>query len=99
LTNNSYEWFTYGQILYEHLDGLIVCKDGAEVGRWDVAESLKAREVESRYFSQQQMEEYKDKVWKLRKSRGLKVLDSPRDPAPSRSGDGITLVKDRRRDE
>jgi hypothetical protein len=76
LSANHYEWFNYGQILYEHLDEVIVCQDGVEIGRMDVAECLKEREVESKYFSQQQMEEYKDKAWRLRKLRGLNVLDN-----------------------
>lgn len=95
LSDDNYEWFTYGQILYEHLDEFIVCKDGAEVGRWDVAECLRAREVDSPYFSQQQMEEYKDEAWKLRKLRGLKVLDSTCETTTSRCGGDITGDKHR----
>lgn len=75
LTSSSYEWFTYGQILYEHLNKIIVCKDGTEIARWDVAECLHGRHVESRYFSPQEMETYKQKAWELRKSRGLHVPD------------------------
>lgn len=76
LSSSSYEWFTYGQILYEHLDEIIVCKDGTEIARWDVAECLHGRHVESKYFSPQEMETYKQKAWELRKLRGLRVLDS-----------------------
>ncbi|KAF3045968.1 hypothetical protein E8E12_009341 [Didymella heteroderae] len=78
LRSASHEWFTYGQILYEHLDEVIVCKDGTEIGRWDVAECLDARQVESKYFSREEMEEYKRKAWELRRSRGLKMLDGTR---------------------
>lgn len=95
MSDDNYEWFTYGQILYEHLDEFIVCKDGAEVGRWDVAECLRAREVDSPYFSQQQMEEYKDEAWKLRKLRGLKVLGSTCETTTSRCGGDINGVKHR----
>jgi hypothetical protein len=71
----SHEWFQYGTILYEHVDEVVVCKDGVEMMREDVAECLKGTFIVDRYFSAEDMREYKRNTWKLRKSRGLKVVD------------------------
>ena len=46
-----------------------------EVMREDVAECLKGVFLNDRYFSAEQIREYKQVTWKLRKSRGLKVAD------------------------
>ncbi|KAF3009548.1 hypothetical protein E8E13_005443 [Curvularia kusanoi] len=73
LRPNCREWFQYGQILFEHVDEVVVCKDGVEVAKWDVAECLEGREINDRYFSAEDMRKYKLKAWELRKSRGLKV--------------------------
>ena len=67
------EWFQYGAILFEHVDEIVVCKDGVEVMREDVAECLKETFFDDRYFSAEDLREYKRKTWELRKARGLKV--------------------------
>ena len=71
----NYEWFNYGQILYEHLDEIVLCKDGVEIERWDVAERLKNVVPES-HLSREKLAEYKEEAWALRRARGLKVLDN-----------------------
>lgn len=73
LKDQIHEWFQYGTILYEHVDEIVVCKDGVEVMREDVAEGLKETFVNDRYFSAEDLREYKRKTWELRKARGLKV--------------------------
>ena len=74
LKDQTREWFQYGTILYEHVDEIVVCKDGVEMIREDVAECLKETFIEDRYFSAEDLREYKRKTWELRKSRGLKVV-------------------------
>jgi hypothetical protein len=69
------EWFSYGKILLEHLDEIVLCKDGVEFMRWDIAERLRDREVGTRYLSKEGIQKYKEETWKLRKARGLRVLD------------------------
>ena len=75
LKNQDREWFQYGTILYEHVDEVVVCKDGVEVMREDVAECLKGTFIDDRYFSAEDLRKYKQNTWELRKSRGLKVVD------------------------
>lgn len=70
------DWFHYGKLLYEHLDEVVVSLDGVEMGRWDVAECLKQRELEERYFPREKLQEYKDETWRARRDRGLKVLEN-----------------------
>lgn len=76
LRPNGLEWFECGQILYEHVDEVALCKDGVEVTKWDVAECLEGLEIDDRYFSTEEMREYKLKTWEMRKGRGLKVSEN-----------------------
>lgn len=69
------DFFQYGKILFEHVDEIVLCKDGAELKRWNVAECLQAVSVEERYISRDQMSAYKQEVWQMRRARGLKVLE------------------------
>ncbi|KAJ4347810.1 uncharacterized protein N0V89_009180 [Didymosphaeria variabile] len=75
LAGMDYEWFTYGQILFEHVDLVVVCKDGVEHRRCDVAERLRdLGHIPGRRFSAEQLRRYKEDTWQVRKERGLKVL-------------------------
>lgn len=74
LKDQTRVWFHYGTILYEHVDEVVVCKDGVEVMREDVAECLKETFFDDRYFSAEDLREYKRKTWELRRARGLKVV-------------------------
>lgn len=56
----------YSEILFEHLDELVLFRDGKEFERWDIAEQL--RDLEDREW----MKEY---TWQIRRGRGLKCLD------------------------
>lgn len=62
-------WFRCGQILYEHLDKLILYKDGKEFQRWDIAEQLRNLEESS------SVKRYRPLAWQRRRERGLKCLD------------------------
>ncbi|KAL1601638.1 hypothetical protein SLS60_006553 [Paraconiothyrium brasiliense] len=72
----DYEWFKYGQILFEHVDLIVVCKDGVEETRLDVATMLKELgDISDRRSYLEQFGNYKEDTMRLRKERGLKVLD------------------------
>lgn len=76
LTGGNFEWFVYGRILYEHVGEIVVCKDGVEVRRWDVAEQLRELgNIPERHYSAEQLRWYKESAWRVRRERGLKVLD------------------------
>ncbi|KAL1653342.1 hypothetical protein SLS61_004219 [Didymella pomorum] len=62
-------WFSCGQILYEHLDELVLHKDGKEFQRWDIAEQLRNLEDSS------SVRKYRPLAWQKRRERGLKCLD------------------------
>ena len=46
-------------MLDEHLNEIVLCKDGVEMERWDVAECPRTREVDERNFPQKQTRTYK----------------------------------------
>lgn len=62
-------WFSCGKILYEHLNELVLYKDGREFQRWDVAEQLRNLE------GSESVNKYKARTWQMRRERGLKCLD------------------------
>jgi hypothetical protein len=63
-------WFHYGKVLFEHVDEVRVSKDGQERPRFDVAKRLKEYpELEEDVVA------YTKEAWRLRKERGLKVLE------------------------
>ena len=62
-------WFRCGQILYEHLDELVLYKDGKEFRRWDIAEQLRNLEDSS------SVKKYRPLAWQKRRERGLKRYD------------------------
>ncbi|KAF2443903.1 hypothetical protein P171DRAFT_474044 [Karstenula rhodostoma CBS 690.94] len=77
LAGGNYKWFTCGQILFEHVGEIVVCKDGVEVRRWDIAEQLRELgDIPEQYFSAEQLRGYKKKAWQARRERGLKFLES-----------------------
>ncbi|KAF2125529.1 GMC oxidoreductase [Dothidotthia symphoricarpi CBS 119687] len=74
--DHGHEWFSYGMILYEHVDEIIVSQDNKHMRTWDVATHLKHVDgFDERYFSAERVKEYKRKTWQWRKARGLRVLD------------------------
>jgi hypothetical protein len=74
LRGRDHEWFMYGQVLFEHVDTVVVRLDGQELARLDVAECFEHAEgFKEHYISKIALEEYKALVWELRKERGLKV--------------------------
>jgi len=76
LRSGHHEWFRYGMILYEHVDSIVIRKDGEEMSRLDVAERL--RDVggfQERHISAQMLAEYKEGTWEKRRERGLRVLE------------------------
>jgi hypothetical protein len=79
------EWFSYGKILYEHVDTISVRLDGEELIALDVAERLRdvceghelegyRKDIWNRYLSPEGLAEYRKRTWEKRKERGLKVL-------------------------
>lgn len=76
LTDVLHGWFSCGKILYEHVDEVVVCRDGVQLMSWDIAEFLRA----AMWFpghegSKEQFEKYKEDTWRVREERGLKALD------------------------
>ena len=66
-------WFSYGKLLYEHIDTVTVRQDGEEIERFDVAERLKDFGGYSpARITMMSYEGYKAIAWKRRASRGLK---------------------------
>ena len=76
LYSENREWFKYGQMLYEHMDDIVLCKDGVQRCRWAVDGALRVRKVETKYFSSDDLDKYKVEAWEVRRTRGLKVLES-----------------------
>ncbi|KAF1847978.1 uncharacterized protein K460DRAFT_403289 [Cucurbitaria berberidis CBS 394.84] len=77
LNGSDHEWFSYGKILYEHVDEVVMKKDGVQIRRFDVAKMLRnVQGLEERYVTKKQLRKYKEMVWRVRKERGLKVLSS-----------------------
>lgn len=76
LNGNNHEWFHYGKILFEHVDDILVMRDGHKVDSFDVARKLQVvDDLGERYVTPQQLAEYKAFAWRVRKERGLRVLD------------------------
>lgn len=81
LRGQSHEWFHYGKVLFEHVDYVVFKLDGEfDEQQWgrvcDVAKELKAAGgFQERYFSQDQLREYKEEAWRIRKERGLRGLE------------------------
>jgi hypothetical protein len=63
-------WFDYGKVLFEHVDEVRLSMDGQEKVKMDVAEKLREYPEQS-----EGIVAYKKEVWRLRKERGLKVLE------------------------
>jgi hypothetical protein len=75
LASGDYEWFRYGNILYEHVNTISVHLDGEELSTVDVAERLRdLGGFQERYITTEALAEYKKATWKKRRKRGLKVL-------------------------
>jgi hypothetical protein len=85
LRGGSFEWFSYGQILYEHVDTIKIQRDGKEVDVFDVAQRLRdvgGFEEITRDWQQEAwnkicplgLEEWKRVTWEEREKRGLKVF-------------------------
>lgn len=68
-------WDKYGNLLFEHLDEVVVCLDGVERERWDVAECLRLRDTSEYDGQSERLVEGKKAIWKARRERGLKVFD------------------------
>jgi hypothetical protein len=76
LMHGDHEWFQYGKILFEHVDTVVVSRDGVEMHKYDVAESLGAAGgFKEKYISEEMLKEYKTATWEKRRERGLKVLE------------------------
>ncbi len=77
LGGGSAEWFSYGKILFEHVNRITVSQDGVETRSFDVAEMLRdAGGFQEKYLTQVALDEYKNWAWEWRKEKELKVLDS-----------------------
>lgn len=74
LTGYGWAWFQYGKLLFEHMNEIVLSRDGVESKRWDIAECLQTLTVDERYVSREGLVAYKDEAWKSRRARGLKVL-------------------------
>lgn len=76
LTSRDPEWFSYGKVLFEHVDYVRVSSDGGTAMKeFDVAQCLKdAGPFPERKLSKERLEEYKKEVWKERATSGLRVL-------------------------
>jgi hypothetical protein len=75
LSSTDYDWFSYGKVLLEHVDTVVVRLDGKELRVFDVAECLElVGGFNERYISKIALEAYKAQAWKIREERGLKVL-------------------------
>jgi hypothetical protein len=75
LMHGDHEWFQYGKILFEHVDTVVVRRNGVEMHKYDVAESLGAAGgFKEKYISEEMLKEYKTATWEKRRERGLKVL-------------------------
>lgn len=75
LCGGNKELFDYGKILYEHVDFIVISRDGEEVRTLDVAVRLKnLGGFEERHLSKKALEEYKVAIWAKRKERGLRGL-------------------------
>lgn len=72
----SNEWLSYGRILFEHVDHVVVKLDGQVMENLDIAEQLRMIcGSEESQESQEWLKGYQEKTWSKRKQRGLKVLD------------------------
>jgi hypothetical protein len=75
LSSGDYEWFSYGKILFEHVDTISIHMDGEELSTFDVAEELRdAGGFQERYITPETLADYKKEAWEMRRGRGLKVL-------------------------
>jgi hypothetical protein len=76
LRDGDAEWFSYGKILYEHVDEIVITRDGKPVRTLDVAERLKdVGGFQERFVTKENLEEYKRLTWEERGKRGLRVLE------------------------
>jgi hypothetical protein len=76
LQGGNHEWFSYGKILYEHVDMVTISVDGEELEAFDVAQRLKSvGGFQERYLTAGALAEYKRLTWEKRRERGLKVLE------------------------
>lgn len=81
LSSSSYEWFQYGKVLFEHVDYVVFKLDGMTIendrhATYDVAAELKhAAYFQERYPIEEELRVYKEWAWKVRKERGLRVLE------------------------
>ncbi|KAJ4377593.1 hypothetical protein N0V83_000420 [Neocucurbitaria cava] len=73
LYGTNHEWFEYGQILYEHVDEVVVLKDGEELRRFDVAAMLESVVSIDKYLTQERLDSYKESTWMARRKRDLKA--------------------------
>jgi hypothetical protein len=75
LKSGDSEWFSYGKLLYEHVDVVVMSLDGKESATFDIATKLKYVDgFDDRRMSKEALEEYKSVTWEKRRERGLKVL-------------------------
>jgi hypothetical protein len=84
LRGGSTEWFSYGKILYEHVDTISIRLDGKEIEMFDVAQRLMdvggfdvTRSWEKEAWDKMYplgLEEWKRVTWEERGKRELKVL-------------------------
>ncbi|CAO2647300.1 Nn.00g082220.m01.CDS01 [Neocucurbitaria sp. VM-36] len=73
LSGVHHEWFEYGQILYEHVDEVVILKDGEKLETFDVANMLQAVVGQEKYLTQQRLDTYREFAWRVREERGLVV--------------------------
>lgn len=70
----------YGKIFHEHLDQIIVRKDGEEVANWDIAEIFRDLTAKKWYRHESEtIEQWKARTAEKRRERGLRVLEEKND--------------------
>ena len=70
----DHEWFEYGRILYEHVDEVVILKDGEKLETLDVANMLQAVMGPKKYLTQQRLDTYREEAWRVREETGSTVL-------------------------
>jgi hypothetical protein len=76
LRGGDHEYFSYGKILYEHVDTISISVDGENLETFDVAQRLKdVGGFKERYITPEVLARYKKVTWQKRKERGLRVLE------------------------
>ena len=77
MVSNDYSSDGYGRMFHEHLDTIVVRKDGKTMISWDIAKIFHKLQFEDSFTRDEKVfQQWKSKTAQMRKARGLRVLET-----------------------